>query len=170
MLLYKDVITKDELASDSFCLKDEGFFYRIQTNYINKAGLKIDIGANPSAEGADADEGVCDSTSGDIVNDFIDSFRLQETSFDKKSYQHYIRGYLKAIKAYLSEKNATRVSEFEDLAKVHVRNIIENIDDFKFFNTESMDPDGMIIIMGYEDESKPPYALLFKDGCYTEKI
>lgn len=46
-------------------------------------------GANPSAE--DAEEGVEDGTI--TVNNVVHSFRLQSTSFDKKSYLTYIKVY-----------------------------------------------------------------------------
>lgn len=32
-----------------------------------------------------------------------------------------------------------------------------------------MDPEAMVVLMAYDDESKPPYALLFKDGLRTVK-
>jgi hypothetical protein len=82
----------------------------------------IDIGANPSAE--DADEGA-ESTS-QTVNNVVYSFRLTETSFDKKSYMTYIKGYMKAIKAKLQESNADRVPEFEKKAATLVKKIIAN--------------------------------------------
>lgn len=54
-----------------------------------KEGVDVDIGANPSAEGGDDDgtmeEGV------KTVNNVVYSFRLQETSFDKKSFMAYIK-------------------------------------------------------------------------------
>jgi len=47
-----------------------------------------DIGANPSAE--EADEGVEENSQ--QVIDVVHSFRLQETSFDKKSYLGHLKG------------------------------------------------------------------------------
>jgi len=46
-------------------------------------------GANPSAE--EADEGVEDGAI--TVNNVVHSFRLQTTSFDKKSYLTYLKVY-----------------------------------------------------------------------------
>lgn len=47
----------------------------------------LDIGANPSAE--EADEGVEDGAQ--TVLDVVHSFRLSETSFDKKSYLSHLK-------------------------------------------------------------------------------
>ena len=49
-----------------------------------------DIGANASAE--EAEEGVEDQAI--KVNNVVYSFRLQSTSFDKKSYLTYLKGKL----------------------------------------------------------------------------
>lgn len=53
--------------------------------YAYMAGT--DIGANPSAE--EADEGVDESSQ--TVIDVVHSFRLNETSFDKKSYLSHLK-------------------------------------------------------------------------------
>lgn len=82
----------------------------------------VDIGANPSAE--DAEEGT--ESSAQTVNNVVYSFRLTETSFDKKSYMTYIKGYMKAIKAKLQESNPERVPEFEKKAATLVKKIIAN--------------------------------------------
>lgn len=50
--------------------------------------LRIDTGANASAE--EAEEGVEDEAQ--KVNNIVHSFRLQSTSFDKKSYLTYLKG------------------------------------------------------------------------------
>lgn len=43
--------------------------------WVVQGAVDVDIGANPSAEGADADEGVDDQTV--KVVDIVDTFRLQ---------------------------------------------------------------------------------------------
>ena len=49
----------------------------------------LDTGANASAEGGD-DEALEDTAV--KVNNIVHSFRLQNTSFDKKSYLSYLKG------------------------------------------------------------------------------
>jgi hypothetical protein len=51
---------------------------------------QIDTGANASAE--EADEALEDSAV--QVNNVVNSFRLQSTSFDKKSYLSHLKGML----------------------------------------------------------------------------
>ena len=159
------------MANDTFEMKEENdFFYRIQTKYIKRTGITVDIGANPSAEGVDGDEGSDDLNGGDVVNDFIEACRLQETSFDKKSYMIYIKDYVKKLKEKITERDPARAAVFTELAKVEIPKIINNFSEFRFFTGESGDPEGMVVLMGYEDDTKPPYALVFKDGCREEKV
>ena len=87
-----------------------------------KDGVDVDIGANPSAE--EQEESLEEGTR--QVNNVINAFGLQSTSFDKKSYTTYIKGYLKKIKAYLEQNNPERAPVFEELAKVHVKKILTN--------------------------------------------
>lgn len=53
--------------------------------WVVQGAVDVDIGANPSAEGADADEGVDDQTV--KVVDIVDTFRLQVRGA-QCNYQH----------------------------------------------------------------------------------
>lgn len=127
----------------------------------------IDIGANPSAEGGD-DEGV-ENTS-QQVNNVIYTSRLAETSFDKKSYMTYIKGYMKAIKAKLEETNPERVAVFEQKATPFVKKILANFKDYEFYTGESMNVDGMVALLNYREDGVTPYFTFFKDGLSVVKL
>lgn len=63
---------------------------------VASSGGEIDIGANASAEGEDAEDAPLEE--GQVmVNDVLHSFRLAVTSFDKKSYMTYIKSYMKVF-------------------------------------------------------------------------
>ncbi|KAI7585437.1 hypothetical protein KC343_g19565, partial [Hortaea werneckii] len=94
MIIYNDLITGDELISDSYNLKEvDGAVYEADCSKITIGGESVDIGANPSAE--EADEGTDDNKQ--QVIDVVHSFRLNETSFDKKSYLSHLKGYMKEV-------------------------------------------------------------------------
>jgi len=46
------------------------------------------------------------------VNNYVDALSLVETTFDKKSYTSYIKGYMGKIKAHLEASNPDRVKPF----------------------------------------------------------
>lgn len=134
---------------------------------ITVADGEVDIGANPSAEGGD-DEGADDSAQ--TVNNVIYSFRLSPTSFDKKSYMTYIKGYMKALKAKLNETNPERVASFEKNAATLVKKILGNFKDYEFYVGESMNPDGMVALLNYREDGVTPYFTFFKDGLVEQKL
>lgn len=168
MIIYKDVISGDEMISDAYDIKEvDGAVFECDSQMITvKAGEDVDIGANPSAE--EADEGLEEGAT--QVNNVVYSFRLQETSFDKKSFMTYIKGYMKSVKAYLQENKPEEVSNFEKAATTYVKKVIANFKDYEFFTGESMDPEGMIVMLNYRDDGVTPYLIFWKHGLKEEKI
>jgi len=134
MLLYKDVISGDELFTDTFTVKEvDDIAYEIDTKMVTiKKGADVDIGANPSAEEAqeESEEGT------EQVNDLVAAMRLSATSFDKKSYMTYIKGYMKAVKNHLQQTNADRVPVFEKQVQGLVKKILGNFKDYEFYTGE----------------------------------
>jgi hypothetical protein len=95
----QDLITGDEIISDSYNLKEiDGIVYEADCKRISVGGETIDIGANPSAE--EGEEALDDTTQ--TVLDVAHSFRLQETSFDKKSYLSHLKSMFYSFPISLS--------------------------------------------------------------------
>lgn len=162
MLLFEDVISGDEMVSDAFKLKEiDDIVYEVDCKMVKKGGDNIDIGANPSAEEA---EEALDEPSAETVNDVIDGFRLKPTSFDKKSYLGYLKGYMKAVKAHLQETKPDRVDAFEKGAAAYAKKIIANFKDFEFYVGDSMNVDGMVALLNYREDGVTPYLTFWKDG------
>jgi len=168
MLLYCDVLTEDEMFSDAFPIKlVDDIVYEVDCQLVTvKQGADVDIGANPSAE--DADEGLEEGST--QVNNVVHSFRLQSTTFDKKSYLTYLKGYMKAVKAKLQETNPTRVEAFEKGAAAFAKKVVGNFKDFEFYTGESMNPDGQIALLNYREDGITPYLTFWKDGLKETKL
>ncbi|KAJ2819114.1 hypothetical protein GGI24_004887, partial [Coemansia furcata] len=161
MLIYKDIITDDELFSDAFELKEVGDIIEVDCAMISIKQGDVDTGANASAEGADEDEIVEDGAQ--LVNNVIYSALLTETSFDKKSYTTYIKGYLKVLKPKVVERavkeavtkntdnpdfdvkkfTADFTKDFETRAGAFFMKALKNLKDYEFYVGASMNPDGM---------------------------
>ena len=73
------------------------------------------------------------------------SFRLNETSFDKKNYLGHLKGYMKKVKEAMKANGASDddVTAFEKGAQGKAKQIVANFKDYEFLIGESMDPDGM---------------------------
>ena len=102
--------------------------------------------------------------------DIVHSFRLQSTSFDKKSYLTYLKSYMKSIKTKLQESNPERVPIFEKKAAEFAKKIVTNFKDYEFFTGESMDPDGMVALLNYREDGVTPFLIFWKDGLNETKI
>ncbi|KAF8528673.1 translationally controlled tumor-associated [Gautieria morchelliformis] len=168
MLLYEDILTGDEMVSDAYPVKlVDDIVYEVDCQTITiKKGADVDIGANPSQE--EGDEGVEEGS--ETVNNVAHSFRLQPTSFDKKSYLTYLKGYMKAIKGKLQETNPERVEAFEKNAATFAKKIVANFKDFEFYTGESMNPDGQIALLNYRADGVTPYFTFWKDGLKEVKL
>ncbi|KAF2104276.1 microtubule/calcium-binding protein [Rhizodiscina lignyota] len=169
MIIYKDIITGDEIISDSYNLKEiDGCVYEADCKKISVGGENIDIGANPSAE--EGEEGVEDTSQ--TVIDVVHSFRLNETSFDKKSYLTHLKDYMKKVKAALKEKGASddEVKAFETGAQSFAKKIVSNFKDYEFLIGESMDPDGMVILLNYREDGVTPFVTVWKHGLSEMKV
>ena len=140
--------------------------YEVNAAMITVRDGDVDIGANPSAEeGADTiEEGA------QQVIDLVHSFRLQQTSFDKKSYLVYLKTYMKTIKQSLQETNPDRVPEFEKKAAEFAKKVVGKFNDWEFYTGESMNPDGMVALLNYREDGVTPYCVFWKDGLKEEKI
>ncbi|KAM0334403.1 hypothetical protein ACHAQA_001429 [Verticillium albo-atrum] len=170
MKIYKDVLTGDEIISDSYDLKEVGgVVYEADCAMIELGAVSVNTGANASAE--EAEEAMDDDVV--KVNNIVNSFRLQSTSFDKKSYLSYLKGYMKAVKASLQERNASaeEITAFEKGAQTYVKEtLLPNFKDYEFFTGESMNPDGAIVLMNYREDGVTPFIIVFKHGLKEEKV
>lgn len=168
MIIYTDIFSNDELLSSAFDHTEvDGVVYEVDASMINvKPGADVDIGANPSAEGGDdeVEDGAIQ------VNNVVFNSRLQETSFDKKSYMTYIKGYMKKVKQYLEEKHPEQVTEFEKGAQAYIKKVIGSFKDWEFYTGESMDPDGMVVLANWREDGTTPYLVFWKHGLKEDKI
>ncbi|KAF5333515.1 hypothetical protein D9611_002467 [Ephemerocybe angulata] len=169
MLLYSDIITGDELFSDAFPLKlVDDIVYEVDCSMIVVKEGAVDIGGNPSAE--EGEEALEDGAQ--TVNNVVHSFRLVSTSFDKKSYLTYLKGYMKTVKEQLTKNGASAetVAAFEKGAQGFAKKVVSNFKDFEFYIGESMNPDGMVALLNYREDGVTPYFTFWKHGTKEIKL
>merc|ERR1712112_93388 len=178
MYLYKDVFSGDELFSDTYPIKlVDNVLFEVTGKHETRTEGEVQLdGANASAEGADADEGV-DSNSVSGV-DVILNHRLVETGFgSKKDYTVYLKDYMKKVVEYL-EKNdrAGEVDGFKKNINGVMKDMISRFKDLQFYTGESMEADAMILILDYKEvetkngKEERPILMAFKHGLEIEKV
>jgi len=169
MIIYKDILTGDEIISDSYDLKEvDGVVYEVDCQMITLGAVEVNTGANASAE--EAEEGVEDGAV--QVNNVVNSFRLNSTSFDKKSYLSHLKTYMKKVKEALKAKGADdeTITTFEKGAQAYAKKIVGGFKDYDFYIGESMDPDGMVILMNYREDGTTPFVTVWKHGLTEMKV
>eukprot|EP00210_Caulerpa_lentillifera_P002125 g2039.t1 len=171
MIIYKDLLTGtcffktyyvffllgDELLSDSYAITEveDGFFYEVQGSWITVGDADVDIGANPSAEGADEDEGV-DSSARRVV-DLIDASRLvEQPPYDKKGFMAYVKPWLAKVLERLPED---KKDEFKAKSQPAIKFLLGKLKDLQFFTGESMDVEGTMCYAYYKEGASDPTFL-----------
>ena len=162
MLVYQDLLTGDELLSDSFPYKEieNGMLWEVEGKWVVKGSVDVDIGANPSAEGGEDDEGVDDQAV--KVVDIVDTFRLQEQPpFDKKQFVVFMKRYIKNLTAKLDEE---KQEVFKKNIEPATKFLLSKIKDLQFFVGESMHDDGGLVFAYYKEGAVDPTFLYFAYG------
>lgn len=79
---------------------------------------------------------------------------------------------MKKVKEALKEKGASddEVKEFETGAQAFAKKIINNFKDYEFLIGESMDPDGMVVLLNYREDGITPFITVWKHGLKEEKV
>ncbi|KAI5070512.1 hypothetical protein GOP47_0014855 [Adiantum capillus-veneris] len=159
MLVYQDLLSGDELLSDSFPYKEiqNGILWEVEGKWVVKGAVDVDIGANPSAEGGEDDEGVSDEAI--KVVDIVDTFRLQEQpSFDKKTFLAFIKKYIKNLTEVIPDDQK---DHFKKNVEAAVKWLLGMLKDLQFFVGESMKDDASIVFAYYKDGATDPTFLYF---------
>lgn len=179
MIIFEDVLTKDEMMSNIFkyTLEYDDAIMKIQTQYkaADQVG-SVDIGCGNEFGGGEADAGV-DEEPAEKVIDVVYNAGLQEYHMDKKEFMSFLKAYFAKIVKYLEDNGkADRVPTFKkgatDFTKFIVKKYdeIENIYVGKSHSEDDDEIKGGIGITYWEDESaKGPVLYLFKDGLKEVK-
>ncbi|KAJ0976276.1 hypothetical protein J5N97_018241 [Dioscorea zingiberensis] len=158
MLVYQDLLSGDELLSDSFQYKEieNGMLWEVDGKWVVQGAVEVDIGANPSAEGGE-DEGVDDQAV--KVVDIIDTFRLQEQpAFDKKQFVTFMKRFIKLLTPKLE---AEKQEEFKKNIEGATKYLLSKIKDLQFFVGEGMHDDGSMVFAYYKEGATNPTFLYF---------
>ncbi|KAJ5100070.1 Translationally-controlled tumor protein [Penicillium argentinense] len=181
MIIYEDIISGDEILSDTFKIKpaaDCPILWETDCRkYLKKANEDFELeGANPSAEGGGDDDG------GDgeavMVHDIEDQFRLvwlkteEGLKPSKDAFKAHLKTYLKKILKKLEETGASAesIAEFKAGAPAAMKKITANYDNYDVLMGQSMDGDAMHVLIDFREDGVTPYATVWKHGFKEVKV
>ncbi|XP_056690909.1 translationally-controlled tumor protein homolog [Spinacia oleracea] len=167
MIIYEDLISGDELLSDSYNSKElfNGCLWEVQGKWVVKdSRIDVNIRANPSAEGG-AEDDVVDDNHGVKVVDIVDNFRLQEKPpYDKKQFVAWVKGYIKNL---IGKLEAEKANEFKKNVEAATKFLMSKLKELQFFVGESKNDDGSMVMAYYKDGAIDPTFLYFAHGLET---
>lgn len=165
MKVFKDIISGDELCSDSYphflCMEDACL--EVKGRYVKKGGDQIAIASDDIIEEDD---------NAPTVVDIVDSFQLNEIQMTKKDFMAYVKGFLKSVTEKLEATGkADRVPGFKKGATELVKLIVAKFDEFQIYTGQSYNMEGALAFSYQkEQEDSGPTFLYFKDVLKEEKF
>jgi len=176
MLIYRDIISGDEICSDTSKIIDAGNgLWEIDGRMVKKGAENFVLdGANPSAEGDDGDDGGDDSGDNQPILDLADQFRLAkiEGGMSKKSYQSELKKYMKALTEKLKERGTPEedIKKFQSEAPAAAKKILGNWDNYDIYQGESMAENSMYVLVDFREDGMTPYMTVWKWGLEEYKV
>lgn len=171
MQVYKCLISGDEVLCDNnrvLQVEDDVVFV-VKGKWIDVGGEDYGISSNVDDEAAEGTTAEGGAEAKAKVIDVVNQNRLSETSFDKKSYMAYMKGYMKTLKTKIEEgPNKDRAAAFMAGAQVFVKKVLAEFDEFQFFVGESGSDEGIIVLAKWVGEEALFY--FWKDGLKGEKV
>ena len=55
-------------------------------------------------------------------------------------------------------------------ASAYAKKLVAGFKDLEFFTGESMDLEGMVVLLNYREDGSTPYLSFWKDGLVEEKL
>jgi len=113
MIIYVDILSGKEIATDSYPESKlcDGAILGLATKKITIGGEDFDIGGNPSADGADAEESV-EKSALQVVN-LVHSHQLVKIEMDAKEAKARFKAYFKKIMEFF-QKQQWEILGFEE--------------------------------------------------------
>ena len=142
---------------------------KVKSSYKNKEQVgNVDVG-NCNHFGGTEEEGG-DGEPQEKVLDIQYNFNLVETHMSKGEFMTYIKGYLKKLSDFLTEKNGERVDEFKKGIQDFIKTVVGKYDEYTLYTGSKETLDGGIALSFWEDETAPgPMFYFFMDGLKEVK-
>lgn len=79
---------------------------------------------------------------------------------------------MKKVLAHLKEKGApeAEINTFKKGAATFSKKVLGSFKDWEFYTGESMDVDGMVVLLNYREDGVTPYVAVWKHGLHEMKV
>ena len=165
VLCYKCVFTDSEMFSDSYPAKKafNDQVTMIKGKFTNLESVGGDIG-----DSEDIDD------QSERVIDLVHAYKYEQTTFTKKTFLAYIKGYMQKVIEHLKNKGASdaEIEDFKKGSQEFVKYVLENFKEFEFFMNDQNSLDGACAFAFWEDpeNDEGPTFCYIQAGLAGEKF
>ena len=164
MKIFKDVLTGDEMLSDTFQMTSEydDAILKVPSKNVPKDSLgDVDVGCGNAFGGGEEEQQQAPQEGVEMVLDVVQNGNLKQVNMSKKEFMAYIKDYFKKLKKG---------------AQAFIKFIIPHFDDVELYTGDHGENDdgeivGSVCISYWEDETaKGPMFYFFQDGLKSEAV
>jgi hypothetical protein len=181
MIVYRDLISGDEVLSDAFALSpvvdEDGEvvpgLMKCESKMIVKGGGDVDVGcgnAFGSGGGGDEDGGVDNTVQ--MVNNVVEGFGYTETQVGTAvDFKSWIKEYMNRIRGIMREKGKSKedIQAFMGTAPAIAKFFLKNFSGLQFYLGPAFNPETMVFSL-YADGAVTPSFYYIMSGLQSEKF
>ena len=178
MIVYRDVISGDEMLSDAFKLvpvvDSEGNeipgLMMCESQMVSVGG-DVDVG-NCNAFGGGEEEDAGGDSGVQLVNNIISGFNYTETQIGSATdFKAWIKDYMVAVRGKLKEKGKSKeeIQAFMGQAPAIAKYFLQNFSGVQFYLGPSFNPETMVFSI-YPDGKTTPNFYYIMAGYTAEKF
>lgn len=171
MVVYTDILSGDEIISDSCKIIDIGDgVWEVDGKMFQLENQNVDLGANPSTE--EVNENAEEETKQSMMLDLAYQFRW--TTIPKvtiKTYTADLKAYAKRvlIKMQDSGQSSEEIANFKTGISKFLKKIEQDWAKYDVYMGESMDENSMHILVAFREDGVTPYATVLKHGLEVKR-
>lgn len=178
MRIFEDIVTGIEVISDSYPMEllFDGAACEVQSRMVVKGDVNIDVGCGNAFGGKNEEEeegATGGSAPVEKVNDLIDAFGYEETSFEKADWQKAFKEFVKEIleKKTANKESAEAIAKFKANAGLFVKYIGSKFGDLTIYTPKDYDSTHSLVFSYWKEENdEAPVFIFYLDGCKAIKV
>lgn len=173
MIVYKCVITGDEMTSDAYKispLPDQPLLWKVSSRAGKEEEPEVVLGEEEApSEGSGSDVDIGEGEESDVI-DIVDGPRLQNIeSFVKTNLEDFkdaMKGFTEAARGKMEQGR----EEFEGGLERALQYLYDNLQDFEIYVGESMNKKASLGFLNYEEDGVTPFVIFFRHALVTEEF
>ncbi|KAI9845928.1 MAG: hypothetical protein M1837_004464 [Sclerophora amabilis] len=181
MIIYKDLLTGDEIISDTYKIKEvDEVIWEVDTKSVPlNDDLDINIGANASEDPnlPEEEKGLASGGGGgeqiETAYEIVKAFQLEDAGpYDKAMYKKHLKEYIERLKKHFieHEDDKEKIRTFLAGAAKQSKRLLGIVGNCELFKGQTDDESSMRVLIDFREDGVTPYAIIWKHGLQEMKV